>query len=66
MYKNTGSSNPKISKTKKGRIMLPSKCAVCDNKISMNKKQEATGLLSSLGLKIDLRIIPLLVDILKT
>ena len=44
--------------------MLPSKCAVCDNKISMNKKQEATGLLSSLGLKIDLRFIPLLVDIL--
>ena len=32
--KNTESKNPKISRTKNGRIMLLSKCAVCDSKKS--------------------------------
>ena len=40
--------------------MLLSKCAVCDNKKSkFIKQQEASGLLSSLGIKIPLRKIPL-------
>ena len=30
--KNTVSKNPKVPKTKNGRIMLLSKCAVCDSK----------------------------------
>ena len=30
--KNTESKNPKVVKTKNGRIMLLSKCAVCDSK----------------------------------
>ena len=30
--KNTESKNAKVVKTKNGRIMLLSKCAVCDNK----------------------------------
>ena len=32
--KNTESKNPKVVKTKNGRIMLLSKCAVCDSKKS--------------------------------
>ena len=30
--KNTESENPKVLKTKIGRIMLLSKCALCDSK----------------------------------
>ena len=30
--KNTESKNPKVVKTKNGRIMLLLKCAVCDSK----------------------------------
>ena len=52
--KNTKSKNPEIINTKNGRIMLLSKCAVCNSKISkFLKEQEATGLLSNLnGVKI--------------
>ena len=32
--KNTKSKNPKVVKTKNGRIMLLSKCAVCGSKKS--------------------------------
>ena len=32
--KNTESKNPKVAKTKNVRIMLLSKCAVCDSKKS--------------------------------
>ena len=51
-------------KQKRKNIMLLSKCAVCDSKISkFIKEQEASGLfsglLSSLGIKTPLRKIPL-------
>ena len=48
--KNTESKNPKVARTKNGRIMLLSNCAVCDSKKSkFIKEQEASsGLLSSL------------------
>ena len=50
--KNTESKNPKVVKTKNQRIMLSSKCAVCDSKKSkFIKEQEVPGLLSSLGIK---------------
>ena len=50
--KNTGSKNPKVARTKNGRIMLLSKCAVCDSKkLKFIKQQEASGLLSSFGIK---------------
>ena len=40
----TESKNPKFATGKNGRIMLLSKCAVCDNKKSkFTKKQEASG-----------------------
>ena len=50
--KNTEGKNPKAAKTKNGRIMLLSKCAVYDSKKSkFIKEQEASGLLSSLGIR---------------
>ena len=59
--KNTESKNTKVAKTKNGRIMLLSKCAVCDNKkLKFIKQRKASGLLSSLGIKTPLNKIPLL------
>ena len=55
--KNTKCKNPKVAR-KNGRIMLLSKCAVCDSKKYI-KQQEASGLLSSLGIKTLLSKIPL-------
>ena len=56
--------NSKIIKTKNGRTMLLSKCAVCDSKKStFMKKQETKGILISLGLKTPLKRIPLFGDI---
>ena len=60
--KNTESKNPKVAKTKNGRIMLLSERVVCDTKKSkFIKEQEASGLLllSSLGIKTPLSKIPL-------
>ena len=59
--KNTESTNPKVARTKNGRIMLLSKCEVCDSKKSkFIKEPKASGLLSSLGIKTPLNKIPLL------
>ena len=51
--KNTESKNPKVLRTKNGRIMLLSKCSVCNSKKSrFLKEQEARGLLlSSVGIR---------------
>ena len=58
--KNTESKNPKVARTKNVGIMLLSKCAVCDNKKSkFIKQQEASELLSSLGIKTPVGKIPL-------
>ena len=38
--KNTESKNPKVARTKNRRIMLLSKCAVCDSKESKFIKQQ--------------------------
>ena len=47
--KNTKSQNPIVVKTKNGRIMLLSKCATCNSKISkFIKEQQAKGLFSNL------------------
>ena len=60
--------DPVVSKTSNGRTMLLSKlskCAICGSKKSrFIKKQEAKGLLSSLGLKTPLRKMSVLGDIL--
>ena len=47
--KNTESKNPKVVRAKNGRIMLLSKCAVCDSKkLKFIKEQEAKGIWDSL------------------
>ena len=49
--KNAKSKNPKVAKTRNGRIMLLSKFAVWDSKKSkFIKEKDASGLLSSLGI----------------
>ena len=59
--KNTESKNPQVVRTKNGRIMLLSKCEVCDSKkLKFIKEQEASGLLSSLAIKAPLNKISLL------
>ena len=58
--KNTESENPKVTRTKNGRIMLLLNCAVCDSKKSkFIKQQKASWLLSNLGIKTPLSKIPL-------
>ena len=50
--KNKESKNAKFASTNNGRIMLLSKCAICDSKRSkFIKEQEASELLSSLVIK---------------
>ena len=60
--KNRESKNPKVARTKNGRIMLLSKFAVCNGKKSkFLKEQEAKVVLSNLsGVKV-----PILSDIPK-
>ena len=49
--KNTESKNPKVVKTKNRRMMLLSKCSVCDSKkLKFIKEREAKGILSKLTL----------------
>ena len=58
--KNAESKNQKVVRTKNGRIMLLSKCEVCNSKkTKFIKQQEASGLLSSLGIKTPLSKVPL-------
>ena len=63
--KNTESKTPKVVWTKNGRIMLLSKCAVCNSKKSrLIKEQELIELLNGLLIKPALNKIPLFVAIL--
>ena len=59
--KDTKSLNSKIFKTKNNRLMIQSKCPVCEIKKSrFVKEQEAQGLLSNLGIRTPLSKILLL------
>ena len=61
----TKNINPQDSSTSNGKLMILSKCAICNCKKSkFIKKQEAKGLLSKLGIKTPLSKVPLLGDIL--
>ena len=63
--KHTKNINPQISNTSIGRIMILSKCSICDSKKSrFIKKQEAKGLLNKLGIKALFSELPILGDIL--
>ena len=58
--KNTESKNPRFAKTNKGKSIILSKCAVCESKKSrFIKEEEASRLLSSLGIRTPLSQIPL-------
>ena len=62
---NTESKNPKVVRAKSGRIMLLSKCSLCNNKKSkFLKDQKASGLLGNFGTKIPSIEIPLLDSLL--
>ena len=65
VQKNTESVNPRVSATSNGKTMILSKCAICGSeKSKLIKKQEAKGLLSSVGIRTPLSKIPLLGDVL--
>ena len=62
--KNTESINPRVLKSSNGKTVILSKCATCGSKKStFIKKQEASAMLSNLGLKTPLSNIPLSGDI---
>ena len=56
--------NPQISSTNNGKLMILSRCAICNSKKSKFIKKQAKGLLSKLGIKTPLNKIPILGDIL--
>ena len=63
--KHTKNINPQVSSTSNGKFMILSKCAICGSKKSkFINKQEASGLLSKLGIKTPLNKVPILGDVL--
>ena len=59
--KNTESANPRDSNNNNGKTMILPKCAICGSKTSkFIGKNEASGILSNLGLKTPLNKIQLL------
>ena len=62
--KYTQNINPQVSGTSNDKIIILSKCKICNNKKSkFINQQEAKGLLSKLGIKTPLSKIPILGDI---
>ena len=50
--KYTKNIDPQVSSTSNGKLMILSKCTICNgNKSKFINKQEAKGLLSKLGIK---------------
>ena len=63
--KNRKMINPQVSSTSNGKLMMLSKCAIYGSRKSkFINKQDAKGILSSLGIKTPLIKIPLLGDVL--
>ena len=57
--KDTDNIDPKVFRTKNNRLLMQSNCSVCGTKKSrFVKEQDAMGLLSNLGIKTPLSIIP--------
>ena len=55
VWKNTDNINPRISKTNNNKTMLLWKCTVCSSKkLRFINIQEASGILSGLGLQTQL------------
>ena len=60
--KYTKNINPQVSGTSNGKLMILSKCAICNSKKSkFINKQGAKRLLSNLGFKTPLSKVPILV-----
>ena len=58
--KDTENIDPKIVRPKNNRLVMQSKCSVCEiRKSRFVKEQEAKGLLSNLGIRTPLSKIPL-------
>ena len=63
--KYTKNISSQVSSTSNGKLIILSKCAICGSKKSkFINKQEASGLLSKLGIKTPLSKIPVLGNIL--
>ena len=63
--KHTENIDPQVSSASNGKLMILSKCAICGSrKFKFIKKQNAKGILSSVGIKTLLSKIPLLGDVL--
>ena len=63
--KYTENINPQVSITSNGKLMILSKCAICNSKKSkFINTQEAKGLFSKLGIKTPSSKIPIIIDIL--
>ena len=59
--KYTKNVNPRIVRNKNNRSMIQSNCTICNNKKSrFIKENQATGLLSKLGIRTPLSHVPLL------
>ena len=62
---NTKSKNPKVSKTNNEKMILLSVCLLCNSKQPrFIREQEASGILSELGIRSVLSKVPLLGDTL--
>ena len=65
VQKNPENINQRVSKNSNGKTMLLSKCVICGGKRSrFIGKQQANGILSSLGVKTPLSVISLFGHIL--
>ena len=63
--KYTKNINPQVSSTSNGKLIILSKCAIYGSRKSkFINKQEASGLLSKLGIKTPLSKVPVLGEIL--
>ena len=63
--KHTENINPQVSSTSNGKIMILSKCAICNSKkCKFINKQEAKGFLSKLGIKTPFSKLPISGDTL--
>ena len=63
--KQTKNIDPQLSSTSNGKLIILSKCAICGSKKSkLINKQEASELLSKLGIKTPLSKITILGDVL--
>ena len=59
--KHTGNINPQVCGINNGKLMILSKCAICNSKKSkFINEQEAKGLLSKLGIKTPFSKLPIL------